>query len=121
MTGCSSAYGWTCINMNEYSTINKYTSLMRRSSLHVQLEIRSGMALTFQNTNGSLGSGTLTSSGTYLTTANFTGNGNFDTVVVPTVSSTSGCGSYTNQSIQLAVLVLSLDASVSTCGCPGPN
>ena len=93
---------------------------MQHSSLHAQLEILSGMALTFQNTNGSLGSGSLTSSGTYLTTANFTGNGNFDTVVVPTVSSTSGCGSYTNPSIQLAVLVLSLDASVSTCGCPGP-
>lgn len=87
---------------------------MQICSLHVQLEIRSGMALAFQNTDGSPGSGTQTSSGTFLTTATFTGSGNFDTVVVPTVSSTSGCGSYANPAIQLAVLVLSLDASVST-------
>lgn len=88
-------------------------SLFKQSIPHVQLEIRSGMALTFQNTNGTMGSGTLTSSGTYLTTANFTGGGNFDTVVLPTLSTSSGCGSYTDPSIQLAVLVLSLDASVS--------
>lgn len=89
-------------------------TLCQNSLCIVQLEIRAGMALTFQNTDGSLASGTLTSSGTYLTTATFTGTGNFDTVAVPTVSSTSGCGSYANPSIQLAVLVLSLDASVST-------
>ena len=72
------------------------------------------MALTFLNSNGTRGTGTLTSSNTYLTTANFTGSGNFSAVVVPDLSSTSGCGSYSNPTIQVAVLVLSLDASVST-------
>lgn len=79
----------------------------------MQLEIRSGMALTFQNTNGTAGSGILTSGGTYLTTANFTGSGNFDTVVLPALSTSSGCGSYADPTIQLAALILSLDASVS--------
>lgn len=80
----------------------------------MQLEFLSGMALTFLNTNGTLGTGTLTSSNTYLTTANFTGSGNFSAVVVPSLSSANSCGSYPNPTIQLAVLMLSLDASVSS-------
>ena len=71
------------------------------------------MALSFQDTNGSTGSGTLTSSGTYLTTANFTGSGNFEAVVLPSLTNTTGCGSYTDPLIELAVLVLSLDSTVS--------
>ena len=70
------------------------------------------MALTFLDTNGSTGSGTLTSSGTYLTTANFTGSGSFEAVVLPTITNTTDCGAYTNPLIELAVLVTSLDATV---------
>ena len=70
------------------------------------------MALTFQDTNGSTGSGTLTSSGTYLTTANFTGSGSFEAVVLPSITNTTDCGAYTNPVIELAVLVTSLDATV---------
>ena len=72
------------------------------------------MPLSFLDTNGSTGSATLTSSGTYLTTANFTGSGNFEAVVLPSLTNTTGCGSYTNPLIELAVLVLSLDAMVSS-------
>lgn len=79
----------------------------------MQVELLSGMPLSFLDTNGSTGSATLTSSGTYLTTANFTGSGNFEAVVLPSLTNTTGCGSYTNPLIQLAVLVLSLDATVS--------
>ncbi|KAL0035306.1 hypothetical protein WJX77_000193 [Trebouxia sp. C0004] len=77
----------------------------------VQVELLSGMGLGFQDTNGSAGSGTLTSSGTYLTTANFTGNGSFEAVVLPSLTNTTGCGSYSNPLIELAVLVTSLDAT----------
>ncbi len=84
---------------------------------HVQVELLSGMGLGFQDTNGSAGSGTLTSSGTYLTTANFTGNGSFETVVLPSLTNTTGCGSYSNPLIELAVLVTSLDATVRCCSC----
>ncbi|DBB14474.1 TPA: hypothetical protein ACH3X3_004761 [Trebouxia sp. C0006] len=77
----------------------------------VQVELLSGMGLGFQDTNGSAGSGTLTSNGTYLTTANFTGNGSFETVVLPSLTNTTGCGSYSNPLIELAVLVTSLDAT----------
>ncbi|DBA74582.1 TPA: hypothetical protein ACH3X2_009454 [Trebouxia sp. C0005] len=77
----------------------------------VQVELLSGMGLGFQDTNGSTGSGTLTSSGTYLTTANFTGNGSFEAVVLPSLTNTTGCGSYSNPLIELAVLVTSLDAT----------
>ena len=84
---------------------------------HVQVELLSGMGLGFQDTNGSAGSGTLTSSGTYLTTANFTGNGSFEAVVLPSLTNTTGCGSYSNPLIELAVLVTSLDATVRCCSC----
>jgi len=84
---------------------------------HVQVELLSGMGLGFQDTNGSAGSGTLTSSGTYLTTANFTGNGSFEAVVLPSLTNTTGCGSYSNSLIELAVLVTSLDATVRCCSC----
>jgi len=85
--------------------------------VHVQVELLSGMGLGFQDTNGSAGSGTLTSSGTYLTTANFTGNGSFEAVVLPSLTNTTGCGSYSNPLIELAVLVTSLDATVRCCSC----
>ena len=84
---------------------------------HVQVELLSGMGLGFQDTNGSAGSGTLTSSGTYLTTANFTGNGSFEAVVLPSLTNTTSCGSYSNPLIELAVLVTSLDATVCCCSC----
>ena len=84
---------------------------------HIQVELLSGMGLGFQDTNGSTGSGTLTSSGTYLTTANFTGNGSFEAVVLPSLTNTTGCGSYSNPLIELAVLVTSLDATVRKCSC----
>ena len=71
------------------------------------------MPLTFLNTNGSVGSATLTPTNTYLTSANFTGSGSFDTVVVPSVAPATSCGSYANPNIQVAVLVLSLDRTVS--------
>ena len=83
------------------------------TATRLQVELLSGMALTFQDTNGSTGSGTLTSSGTYLTTANFTGSGSFEAVVVPSITNTTDCGAYTNPLIELAVLVTSLDATVS--------
>ena len=87
---------------------------------HVQVELLSGMGLGFQDTNGSAGSGTLTSSGTYLTTANFTGNGSFEAAVLPSLTNTTGCGSYSNPLIELAVLVTSLDATVCCCSCCAP-
>lgn len=80
----------------------------------MQLEFLSGMALNFLNPDGTVATGNLTSSGTYLTTATFTSSGNFSTVVLPSVSSSTGCGSFSNPSVSLAVLVLSLDASVSS-------
>ncbi|KAL3148640.1 hypothetical protein ABBQ38_014063 [Trebouxia sp. C0009 RCD-2024] len=96
----------------DQSVLASYMQDLSSTSIpYLQLEIRSGMAVTFQNTNGTAGSGSLTSGGTYLTTADFTGGGNFDTVVLPDLSSSSGCGSYADPTMQLAALVLSLDAS----------
>ena len=76
------------------------------------MEFKTSVPLSFV-VKGSLVTGTLTNAGTYLTTTNFTGSGSFNATVVPTVNTANNCGSYANPSIQLAVLALSLDNTVS--------
>ena len=73
-----------------------------------QVELQSSTALTFPNTTSST-----TSGGTILATANFTGSGNFSVVALPTVTSSNNCGVFTSPLLRLAVLVASVDATVS--------
>lgn len=75
-----------------------------------QVELQSSTALTFP---GSTSSGS--SSSTYLATAAFTGSGKFSVVALPTVTSSNNCGVFTSPLLKLAVLVASVDATVSTC------
>lgn len=76
--------------------------------LYLQVELQSSTVLTFPNTTSST-----TSSGTLLATANFTGRGNFSVVALPTITSSNNCGVFTSPVVKLAVLVASVDATVS--------